>query len=454
MVIGTTETNGKRVIAMNGANNSSDLSADYGPASEEDRGASDRCVQFYAGGYVETPEVQGPCVVTLFVGNPDKASKTTKLVTIAGGTETSTDLVAGAAKKIYKFTSTYTNAGAVKFRFDANGKKININDIIIERYVAPEGEQPLELTAGSLVNDVDYTDGSVTLTFNQEVKYDGGAAISGTHQFEDITIGASGTKLNIAYEALDANSSYTISFTDGMLTNVAGDRSFVGDIQINTGDFAAAKQSGETHWGKAIATLPANFAPFNETAPFETVGSLVQTQQNDYPHWVQVGGGDNAGEISADNVTFRSASSSDKVMTYFEGPAKKIYVKITADDGTTGRVKIQETRNPDVKNAPTWRTIRVITQNDLPFEGELELNPDACFVKITPASVSGAIKLEGFRISDADGNFGDDYTFDGIADVIADGDDADAPVYNLLGIRVDASYKGIVIRNGKKYIQR
>ena len=29
-----------------------------------------------------------------------------------------------------------------------------------------------------------------------------------------------------------------------------------------------------------------------------------------------------------------------------------------------------------------------------------------------------------------------------------------APVYNLAGQQVDASYKGVVIKNGKKYVQK
>ncbi len=443
-----------RIIAMSAANNSADLTKDYGPASDDDRGASDRCVQFYttkAGGYIETPEVEGPCVVTLYLGNPDKSAKTTKLYTIAGGEETSTDLVVGASKRVYKFTTTYTNGGAVKFRFDANGKKINVNDILIERYVASDDEEPLTLTAGSLDNNVDYTDGVISLTFNQDVIYDGNAVISGAHQYEDIAIAATGKRLNIAYDALDANSAYTISFGEGMLTNVKGDRSFVGVVKINTGDFAPAKASGETHWGKAIAVLPVNFEPFDAVAPFETVGSLVQTQQNDYPHWCQTGGGDNAGEITADHVAFRSASSSDKVMAYFNEPAKKIFVDLSAAEGTTARVKIQETRNPDVKDAPTWRTIRILTEKDMPFSGEFELNPEARFVKIVPVSISGTVTLNGFRISDSEGYFGEDYE-SGITDVIA-GDDADSPVYNLLGIPVDSTYKGIVIKNGRKYIR-
>lgn len=443
MIIGS-GSNAIRAIAMNGANNSADMTKDYGPATAEDAGASDRCLQFYttkAGGYIESPEVQGPCVITLYLGNPDKSSKTVKLVTIAGGKEESQDLVLGASKRIYKFTSTYTNAGAVKFRLDANGKKFNVNDLLIERYIAPEGEQALELTSGSLENDVVYTDGSISLSFNQEVKYNGGATIDGNHQFENITVGASGSKLSIAYEALDANSTYTVSFPAGALTNVAGDKSFIGDVKINTSDFPREKEAGETHWGKAAVNLPLNFAPFNETAPFETAGSLVQTKQNDYPHWCQVGGGDNAGEIAADHVTFRSSSSNDKVMAYFGEEAKQIHLEVEATEGTTVRLKIQETRNADI--APTWRTIRILTEKDLPFNGELDLNPASRFVKITPSSIAGAVSLKAFRISDASGNFGDD--FSGILDIEAD---SNAPVeyFNLQGIRVDNPTPGLYIR--------
>lgn len=41
-----------------------------------------------------------------------------------------------------------------------------------------------------------------------------------------------------------------------------------------------------------------------------------------------------------------------------------------------------------------------------------------------------------------------------ITDLKADSAKAQAPVYNLAGQRVDAAYKGVVIQNGKKFIQR
>jgi hypothetical protein len=33
-------------------------------------------------------------------------------------------------------------------------------------------------------------------------------------------------------------------------------------------------------------------------------------------------------------------------------------------------------------------------------------------------------------------------------------DEENSPTYNLAGQRVDRAYKGVVIRNGKKYIRR
>ncbi|MDE6813821.1 MAG: hypothetical protein K2J28_08370, partial [Duncaniella sp.] len=149
MVIGVGST-ASRVVAMPGCF-SDDATKDYGPASDDDRGATANCIQFINGSeYVTTPAVQGPCVITYYLGNPSTSQQTVKLYTIAGGKETAQDLVLGAKKRIFKFTSTYANAGEVQFRLESNGKKIDVNDILIERYVAPDGEQALVLSAGDL----------------------------------------------------------------------------------------------------------------------------------------------------------------------------------------------------------------------------------------------------------------------------------------------------------------
>ncbi len=43
-------------------------------------------------------------------------------------------------------------------------------------------------------------------------------------------------------------------------------------------------------------------------------------------------------------------------------------------------------------------------------------------------------------------------TTTGISEIATEGANSDAAIYNTMGVRVDSSYKGIVIRNGKKYV--
>ena len=38
--------------------------------------------------------------------------------------------------------------------------------------------------------------------------------------------------------------------------------------------------------------------------------------------------------------------------------------------------------------------------------------------------------------------------------VVTPTENTNAPVYNLAGQQVNASYKGVVIKNGKKYVQK
>lgn len=135
-----TGANKVRICAMSGNNCSSSTSSDYGPYTEADAGATARCVQFVtasAGGYVKMPEVQGPCTITLWAANPGgKNTLSFKLNTIVGGSEsTATTFTMQPAKRMFKFSYTYKDDQKVQFKIDANGKQININDIIIEKYL-------------------------------------------------------------------------------------------------------------------------------------------------------------------------------------------------------------------------------------------------------------------------------------------------------------------------------
>lgn len=93
----------------------------------------------------------------------------------------------------------------------------------------------------------------------------------------------------------------------------------------------------------------------------------------------------------------------------------------------------------------------MLTEKDLPFKGELELNPASRFIKITPASVSGTVHLNAFRISDANGNFGED--FSGISDITAD-DNAPVEYFNMQGIRVDSPAPGLYIRRQGNRVEK
>lgn len=254
----------------------------------------------------------------------------------------------------------------------------------------------LDITAGSLDNrDYSYADGQYTLTFNQDIRFNPIHSIVGNSQYEEITLSASGKVLTIKHIGLQPLTSYAIKFPEGCITDVDGLQSFEETIRFSTCDFARAKQSGDTHFGKAAAELPLQFAPFNTVAPFATVGGLTQTSQNDYPHWVQVSGG----------VTAASAvmtTTKDKVMTYFDPQPWVLYLDLELTG--TAEMSVLESRNCDL--APYWRTLRVLRTADFPFKGELELNPDTRMVKIAPTAINGKLTVKDFRISDEDGDLG------------------------------------------------
>lgn len=389
-----------RVVAMSAANNSADMTKDYGPATEADAGATDRCVQFYttsSGGYLQLPQVSGPCIITIWAGNPETKSKTFKLNTIVDGVESNVaSFTLGNKKKMYKFQYIYMDDSKVTFKIDANAIKFNINDILIEQYVPEVVTDPIAVEAWPDTVAISYADGAMTFTFNQVVVYHGGAVFSG-EQYENVEVSASGTSLTLKYSALDVNTSYVLSFPEGALTDYAGEKTFTGELSFSTCDFPAAKSEGETHYGKAAASLPLDFAPFTQVAPFETVGGLVQTAQNDYPHWVQA-----TGEIG-ENVAVMNKTS-DKIMTYFDGRSAAFDLNVEYSGGGNVEFKIQESRNCDI--APGWRTIRILTADDFPFDGQLLLNAETRFVKISaPTLTSGELTVRRFRIADSEGRF-------------------------------------------------
>ncbi len=101
------------------------------------------------------------------------------------------------------------------------------------------------------------------------------------------------------------------------------------------------------------------------------------------------------------------------------------------------------------------------TENAVVLTKEFGSFPEKRMVKLDPAKFDATGKNVSFRIG-CNGNILHLYhvTIEGEAAagindiVINPADNADAPVYNVYGQRVDDSYKGLVIKNGKKYVQK
>lgn len=424
-------------------------------ASTEHEGASKGTIAFIGKtgdvtkNYVKVKGIEGPWTITVYSYNTDGKSysldmsleqdtdndgtvdSTEKLTTFKSASSTKT--------RVTKHTYTYnkdTQNGTIIISPATSAVGVDLCDILVEKFIAGEVE-PLELKSGKLVNDIDYTDGSVALTFNQNIELDKtDVVIDGVHQFENITLSASGATLTVNYEALDINSKYTIIIPEGAVTDVAGSSWEGGDIVLNTGDFPAAKKSGETHWGKAQSTLPYDLVPFNSYANSQPVGDHTQDKANDFPHWALSGGG-----VTASSVSFKRVNKDDKVMAYFDKEPKKVQIKLECTSGSKGSIMVQETRNADI--TPGYRTLRVFTEKDLPFDGELPLNPETRFVKVIQKTyTSGEFKLTGLKISDED--------LSGI-DLIEADEDAPTEYYNLQGIRVENPGPGLyIVRRGGK----
>lgn len=367
-----------------------------GGYTTDDEGASARCVEFTSGsGYIQFPEVTGPCTVTIYTANSDTNSKTFYLKTIVDGTEsTAATFTLANAKKNFKHTYNYMGEGNVIFKIDGNGKKFRVHDMLIEKYVPVDVNAPIEVKTYPEKEKISYMDGSMTFRFNQDIKYNGGVTINGDN-FERLTsVTASGAQLTINYEALDVNTEYVINFPEGAITDYKGEKIFSEEFTFTTADFGLFDNISNTHKGRATS-LPVNFKPFNTIALLERENGTTQETRNEHPHWVQV-----SGDITADKAVF--TATSDKIMTFFDSASPAFRVKADYSGSGSVEFKLQETRNADV--TPGWRTIRVLRNEDFPFDEVVYLNQESRFIKLVPTKLSGNVTVSEFRVADANGN--------------------------------------------------
>lgn len=123
-----------RIVALNLDNVTDDSTKDYGPYTAGDAGASRRAVQFVtesAGGYMKLPEVNSPSRILIYAGNASGKAQTFYVNAVDGdGNETRVASFSMAAKKrTFKFEADCNVDGNYRLKIDANGGKLNLNDV-------------------------------------------------------------------------------------------------------------------------------------------------------------------------------------------------------------------------------------------------------------------------------------------------------------------------------------
>lgn len=142
--------------------------------------------------------------------------------------------------------------------------------------------------------------------------------------------------------------------------------------------------------------------------------------------------------------------------TYFQYPAVTGNVTVTVWagsnlGGTANADNLLEVAVTPVVDGVAGETIILSKENPV----------NKRYYKLDPVTMDATGKSVSFRVGANNSQLNLMYVriegepaSSAIDTVIADEANENAPVYNVMGIQVDENYKGIVIKNGKKYIQR
>jgi hypothetical protein len=110
--------------------------------------------------------------------------------------------------------------------------------------------------------------------------------------------------------------------------------------------------------------------------------------------------------------------------SFYKKEGKEIYLNVTPDAGYTAEITVTAgEENIEV-------TAEAGTYHDQPYTHKFVMPAKAVTVKVRFTSSTG------------------------INGIDADAADDNAPIYNLAGQKVTKAYKGVVIKNGKKYMQK
>lgn len=341
----------------------------------------------------------------------------------------------------YTISDIVIEGGAVEVGFYADGKAdawCHIDDValVMNDATGDDVDMPIELKTAPESENVSYMDGTMSFIFNQNIRYTGGITITGNN-FERITnVTTAGSALTVAYEGLDINTDYTITFPEGSVVSMNGNKTLEETIRFNfsTCDFGLLENIRDIHKGRA-APLPINFKPFDVIGLLERENGTTQENSYEHPHWVQV-----SGEKTTDKAVF--TKTSDKIMTFYRTASPAMRLK--ADYSGSGYVefKVQETRNADV--TPGWRTIRVLRAEDFPFDGVIPLNSESRFIKLSATALSGSVTVSEFRVADADGMGLDDGGNLSVTGVTSN-NIVRTEYFNLSGKRITTPSQGICL---------
>jgi len=274
-----------------------------------------------------------------------------------------------------------------------------------------------------------------------------------------------GTILPSGLEGLGYGTNYDYIDKTGTAINTCGSMFNVkeGDVWHAVKNRAIDLTDGETY---TLEGTDGEFTAIDMTHPFiswdqEGVGpsrTLLMKGWGTTDGWKD----DNYNAIDENNyvptrnaIAFnRNSNTGCRKGTYVQFPAVKDPTKLTIYIGHAGGKYIDKGLYAEV--VPV---VNGVAGEVIPVQG-----PDNAVAKryykmevALPAGLSGDV---AFRVGCGGSELGlyhvviENGGQSAIENIIADAENENAPVYNLLGVQVDETYKGVVIKNGKKYIQK
>lgn len=221
--------------------------------------------------------------------------------------------------------------------------------------------------------------------------------------------------------------------------------------------------------------------PFNISASSSSIVNYDRTFTKGEKYTICLPFALTTAEVSAAGEFYKLSGVSEDVLDFItvtETEAYKPYIFVPKTTGTP----FEFLTNKAILATPTDPSGYATTADSYTFQGVLAATEDVkgansgcyvygfragdgTFVKVTGNSISVkafrayikvadpmALSKGAYSVMKASFGGGNGTTAIKKVETVSD-DDPNAPVYNLAGQQVDASYKGIVIKNGKKYFQ-